>query len=204
MNKPLLDLNSNYVKHYFQKVSEIAQDIIKQDYSSIQEYKMPASYNSVEKGSWYFRIVKSKDTGICLTNFESDIFKEIVNDDNVMCVGVNRFPPGTIVKEHIDPPYYGKNLWRILVPIKASNAYLKGNNGIQKAKVGNCYIFDITYEQHCGWNSADEDFIIMTIDVLYEKNQDYVGDFYHDGIVVNDTYIFNEVKSVNLEMYEKI
>lgn len=208
MNKPLLDLKSNYVKYYLEKVNSISKDIVKQDYSDLQEYKMPLSYGYVESGCWYFRIIKSKDTGICLKKFDNSSFEDLINDDNIMCVGVNRLPPGTVIKEHVDPPYYGKNLWRILVPIQASDAYLKGMHGVQKVKEGNSYIFDISYELHHGWNSSkEEDFVIMTIDILYENDSEYKGPYYYNyngtRIDVANDPLYKKVISVNMEIYEK-
>lgn len=170
----MLDRDTEYVHDYLNKVGKVSQDIINQDYSDLQEYKMPWTYGYVENGVWMFRVVKSKDTGICLTEFISEELKDLINDPKILCIGINRFPPNTVVKEHIDPPYYGKNLWRILVPIKASNAYLKGMNGAIKVDEGKCYIFDLTYELHHGWNSSEtEDFIVCTIDILYEDQSDY-------------------------------
>lgn len=211
----MLDRKSDYVKHYLEKVGAVTKDILEQDYKSIQEYKMPWTYGYVEKGCWYFRVVKSQDTGICLNDFVSEGLESMVNDPNIMCVGVNRFPPETMVKEHVDPPYYGKNLWRILVPIKASDAYLKGMYGAQKIEEGKCYIFDLTYELHHGWNSSkEEDFIIMTIDILYEDQSDYDVDSEENFLKQNysrkdlDYYytnnVYKKIANIDLSMYEKV
>lgn len=207
----MLDRESNYVKHYLKKVGEVTQHILNQDYSSLQEYRMPLYYGYVEQGHWYFKIVKSKDTGICLTKCFSSQLNDLINDKNIMCIGVNRFPPGSVVKEHVDPPYYGKNLWRILVPIKASDAYLKGMYGAQKIEEGKCYIFDITYELHHGWNSSkEEDFVIMTIDILYEDQSDY--DLEIEGNSMNKNYskkqlrsdFYKKIENIDLSMYERV
>jgi hypothetical protein len=211
----MLDRTTDYVKHYLKKVGNVSQDILVQDYSSLQEYKMPWTYGYVENGCWYFRVIKSQDTGICLDNYVSDDLKDLVNDPNIMCIGVNRFPPETMVKEHVDPPYYGKNLWRILVPIKASNAYLKGMYGSQKIEEGKCYIFDLTYELHHGWNSSkEEDFVIMTIDILYEDQSDYDMDSEENFLKKNysrrdlDYYytnnVYKKIANIDLSMYEKV
>jgi len=211
----MLNRESEYVKHYLEKVGAVAQDIIQQDYTSLQEYKMPWTYGYVEKGCWYFRVIKSQDTGICLNDFVTDGLKDLVNDENIMGIGVNRFPPETMVKEHVDPPYYGKNLWRILVPIKASDAYLKGMNGAQKIEEGKCYIFDLTYELHHGWNSSkEEDFVIMTIDILYEDQSDYDVESEENFLKQNysrkdlDYYytnnIYKKIANIDLSMYEKV
>ena len=211
----MLDRSTDYVKNYLEKVNAVSQDILKQDYKSLQEYKMPWTYGYVEKGCWYFRVVKSKDTGICLSEFVSDGLKDLINDQNIMCIGVNRFPPETVVKEHIDPPYYGKNLWRILVPIKASDAYLKGMYGAQKIEKGKCYIFDLTYEMHHGWNSSkEEDFIIMTIDILYEDQTDYDPEETKKHLSNNyskrdleyyyDNNVYKKIANIDMSMYEKV
>lgn len=210
----MLNRDSDYVKLYLNKVSAISNDILNQDYSEIQEYKMPWTYGYVENGVWLFKVVKSKDTGICLKNFISKGVEDLVNDDNIICIGINRFPPKTFVKEHVDPPYYGKNLWRILVPIKASDAYLKGNYGAVKIKEGECYIFDLTYELHHGWNSSEtEDFIVCTIDIVYDDNSEYDPkegrkklpsnysradlDYYYENNV------YKKIANIDLSMYEK-
>ena len=211
----MLDRSTDYVKNYLEKVNAVSQDILKQDYKSLQEYKMPWTYGYVEKGCWYFRVVKSKDTGICLSEFVSDGLKDLINDQNIMCIGVNRFPPETVVKEHIDPPYYGKNLWRILVPIKASDAYLKGMYGAQKIEEGKCYIFDLTYEMHHGWNSSkEEDFIIMTIDILYEDQTDYDPEKTKKHLPNNyskrdleyyyNNNVYKKIANIDMSMYEKV
>jgi len=211
----MLDRSTDYVKNYLEKVDAVSQDILKQDYKSLQEYKMPWTYGYVEKGCWYFRVVKSKDTGICLSEFVSDGLKDLINDQNIMCIGVNRFPPETVVKEHIDPPYYGKNLWRILVPIKASDAYLKGMYGAQKIEEGKCYIFDLTYEMHHGWNSSkEEDFIIMTIDILYEDQTEYNPEETKKHLPNNyskrdleyyyDNNVYKKIANIDMSMYEKV
>lgn len=213
----MLNRESSYVKHYLKKVGDVSQDILKQEYNSLQEYKMPWTYGYVENGCWYFRVIKSKDTGICLKNFVSKELENLINDENILCIGVNRFPPETVVKEHVDPPYYGKNLWRILVPIKASDAYLKGMYGAQKIEEGKCYIFDLTYELHHGWNSSkEEDFIIMTIDILYEDQSDYnmekdtaymenAKQYYskRDLEYYYENNVYKKIANIDLSMYEK-
>ena len=201
-NPDMLDRESDYVKNYLERIGKISQDIVSQDYTNLQEYKMSDHYGYVENGVWYFKILKSKDTGICLQD-SSEEFKILLEDPNIMCVGVNRFPPKSKVKEHVDPPYYGKKLWRILVPIKASDAYLKGMNGTQKVVSGNCYIFDITYEFHHGWNSSeDEDFVVATFDILYETDSDNVGEHYWSKY--NGGEIYSKVLNIDLAMYEKV
>lgn len=211
----MLDRSSEYVQNYLKRVSEVSEDILLQDYSHLQEYKMPWTYGYVENGSWMFRVIKSHDTGICLDNFRSEKFKDLIYDENILCVGVNRFPPKTFVKEHTDPPYYGKNLWRILVPIYAPDAYLKGMNGAQKIEEGKCYIFDLTYELHHGWNSSEtEDFIIMTIDIMYENQSEYDPEESRKYLPNNysrrdlDYYyennVYKKIANINLSMYEKV
>lgn len=215
----MLDRDTKYVHDYLNKVGKVSQDIINQDYSNLQEYKMPWTYGYVENGVWMFKVVKSKDTGICLKEFISKELEDLVNDPKILCIGINRFPPGTFVKEHIDPPYYGKNLWRILVPIKAPNAYLKGMYGPIKVDEGKCYIFDLTYELHHGWNSSEtEDFIVCTIDILYEDESEYdpgskiklsnqeVSTSYTkkdlDYYYTNNVY--KKIANIDLSMYDKV
>jgi len=211
----MLNRKSEYVENYLKKVAEASNDILQQDYSELQEYRMPWTYGYVENGEWLFRVVKSQDTGICLKTFISKKFENLVNDQNIMCIGVNRFPPKTFVKEHTDPPYYGKNLWRILVPIKASNAYLKGMYGAQKIEEGKCYIFDLTYEMHHGWNASEtDDFIIMTIDITYEDQTEYDPEESRKHLPNNysrrdlDYYyennVYKKIANTDLSMYEKV
>lgn len=211
----MLDRNSGYVKKYLDDAKEVSFDIVNYDYSSLQEYKMPWTYGYVENGCWYFKVIKSLDTGISLKENLSDKLNNFINDENILCIGINRFPPKTYIKEHTDPPYYGKNLWRILIPIKADDAYLKGNYGTQKVEVGKCYIFDLTYELHHGWNSSEtDDFIICTIDILYEDQSTYNPEESVKKLPQNYTkkdleYYYNnnvykKIANIDLSMYEKV
>jgi hypothetical protein len=167
----MLDRDSEYVKDYLNRAAFIATDILNEDYSNLKEYRMPDKYGTVTKGEWRFKILKTQND---LIKLKSENFNKFLSEPNIICVGINRFPPGTYIKEHTDPPCYGKNLWRILVPIQCEESYIKGKFGVQKCEVGNLYIIDLIYELHNGWNnSKDKDFVVCTIDILYENQSDY-------------------------------
>ena len=51
-NKPFLDLESKYVKSFFQKILDVTPDVLKQDFTEVPEYKVPSKY---EYGDWRFR-----------------------------------------------------------------------------------------------------------------------------------------------------
>jgi hypothetical protein len=201
----MLNRDSKYVEDYLNIVSSISQEIIEEDYSYLNEYKMPSKYGTVENGDWIFKIIKSKDTGITLKKSKSKKFIEFLSDSNVICVGISRFPPGTNIKEHVDPPYYGKNLWRILVPIQCEESYINEKNGPQLCQIGNCYIIDLLYEIHSGWNnSKKKDFIVCTIDLLYEDKSDYsISDSWQSCQIQKKKKDYKKAVKIDLSIYDK-
>jgi len=196
-NKPFLDLESKYVKSYFQKIVDVTPDILKQDFTEVPEYKVPSKY---EYGDWRFRVIKSPTDGLQLKNFYSDVLKEIVLDENIPTVSLNTFAASSDIKEHVDPPYYGKNLWRILVPITADESYITAESfGTIKVEVGKPFILDFVYDSHSGTNkSKDVDLCFLCFDILYENDREYLGSHF-----TNDP-LYLKVLNIDMGAYEKL
>lgn len=194
--KPFLDLNSEYVKYYFDKVSSLVEDILKQDFSHIQLYKVPDKY---AYGKWKFRVLKSPKDGLQIKNFSSESLKELILDVNIPTISWNSFEADSDIKEHVDPPYYGKNLWRILVPLTAEDSYITSEYlGTFKVEVGKPFILDFVYDHHGGQNkSKTTDLSFLCFDILYEKEQDYMGKHF------SESQLYYKVLNIDMAAYEK-
>jgi hypothetical protein len=202
MSRPFLDLNSEYVKSYFNKIESVVPNILKQDFSELEEYQIPNKY---QYGDWKFRVVKSPPNGVVLQNFVSDDLKQLVFDENILLVSINKFGPKSTIKEHKDPAYFGKNTFRIMVPLKAKDSYLTANFGTIKCEEGKPIILDFIYETHSGENKSDEDFIVIAFDVFYEKDRDYQGSyFFKDVICVDNNPLYQKIAAVDMGAYEKL
>lgn len=194
--KPFLDLESSYVKFYFEKISNLVDDILKQDFSNVQLYKVPDKY---AYGKWKFRVIKSPKDGLQLKNFYSESLKEIILDKNIPTVSWNSFDANSDIKEHVDPPYYGKNLWRILVPLTAEDSYITSEYlGTFKVEVGKPFILDFVYDKHSGKNKSKTiDLSFLCFDILYEKDQDYTGEHF------SNSELYRKVLNIDMGAYEK-
>lgn len=202
MSRPYLDINSKYVQTYYNKILDCVSDIFEQDFSEIEEYKVPDKYGY---GDWKFKVVKSPPAGICLTQFVSEKFKQLIYDNNVLIVSINKFGPNSVIKEHKDPAYFGKNTFRIFVPLKAKDSYITANFGTIKCEERKPCILDFIYESHSGENKdPDGDFIVIAFDILYETNQDYDGSYFFKGICVDDDSLFKKIANVNMGAYQKL
>ena len=202
MSRPYLDVNSVYVQKYYNKILDCVNDIFEQDFSEIAEYKVPDKY---EYGDWKFKVIKSPAAGICLTQFSSKKLKQLIYDDRILLASINKFGPGSIIKEHKDPAYFGKNTFRIFVPLQSKNSYITANFGTIKCEERKPYILDFIYESHSGENKdKNEDFIIIAFDVLYETNQEYDEDYTFNGFSTKKDKVFKNVVNVNMSVYEKI
>lgn len=196
-DRPILDLDSDYVTNYFKIISSLVSDILNQDFSEVDEYRVPTKY---EYGDWRFRVIKSPKDGLQLRNFYSEELKNIILDENVITVSLNTFAASSEIKEHVDPPYYGKNLWRILVPISADESYITADSfGTIKVEVGDPFILDFIYDSHSGENkSKDVDLSFLCFDILYEKDREYHGQHpFADPL-------YNKILNIDMEAYEKV
>jgi len=201
MNRPFLNIDSNYVQGYYNKIKNISKDLVIEDFSKIETYKVPIKYGY---GDWTFKVIKSPSFGICLNSFFNYDFKELVFDNNILLISINTFGPRSIIKKHKDPAYFGKNTFRIFVPLKSKDSYITANFGTIKCKERQPYILDFIYEPHSGINkSYDEEFVIIAFDILYEYCQDYEGEYSYTGNKDNDI-LFDKVVNVNMQAYEKI
>lgn len=201
MIRPILDIKSNYVQIYYNKIKKISKHINIKDFSDIESYKVPTKYGY---GDWTFKVIKSPSFGVCLNKFSNHDFKELVFDSNVLLISINTFGPGSVIKEHKDPAYFGKNTFRIFVPLRSKESYITANFGTIKCKEKKPYILDFIYEPHSGINkSQDEEFVIVAFDILYENNQNYEGEYLYTGSKTNDL-LFNKVVNVNMEAYQKV
>lgn len=194
--KPFLDLDSQYVKYYYDRISNLVEDILKQDFSDVQLYKVPDKY---AYGKWKFRVIKSPKDGLQLKNFYSERLKEIILDRNIPTVSWNSFDANSNIKEHVDPPYYGKNLWRILVPLSAEDSYITSEYlGTFKVEVGKPFILDFVYDKHSGENKSKTiDLTFLCFDILYEKDQDYTGEHF------SNSELYRKVLNIDMGAYEK-
>ena len=172
-------------------------DILNQNYSEVPLYKVPDKYNYAK---WKFRVLKSPQDGMQIKNFYSEKLKELILDENIPTVSWNSFDANSNIKEHVDPPYYGKNLWRILVPLACEDSYVTSNDlGTFKVELGKPFILDFIYDNHSGQNkSKTVDLTFLCFDILYEHEQDYQGDY-----MSNDP-LYVKVLNIDMGAYEKL
>lgn len=194
--QPFLDVESDYVKGYFKKVCDLVDDIFNQDFSSVPMYKVPEKY---DYGKWKFRVIKSPKDGLQLHNFYSEKLKELILDENIPTVSLNSFDANSTIKEHVDPPYYGKNLWRILVPVTAEDSYITSEKlGTFKVEVGKPFILDFIYDKHSGENNSKTvDLSFLCFDILYENEREYQGEHFSESL------LYQRVLNIDMEAYEK-
>jgi len=195
--KPFLDLNSPYVLNYFERVNNLVDVILKQNYSDVPLYKVPDKY---DYGKWKFRVIKSPKDGLQLVDFCSEELKNLILDDNIPTVSWNSFEANSDIKEHVDPPYYGKNLWRILVPLSAEDSYITSETlGTFKVEVGKPFILDFIYDKHSGQNkSKTVDLAFLCFDILYETDREYTGEHF------STSTLYQKVINIDMGAYERV
>lgn len=168
----MLDKNSDYVKKYLQKIEECSKDLINQDYSNLEEHIMP--WGTTDGEEWTCRAIKTTTSEVCLQNFYNDKVKELILDENILSVSIHKLPPKSSLTPHIDPATHQKNVWRLLLPVKSTNYFLKRSGVVVKLEVGKTYAIDHTYEVHSSWNESEtEEFIVWIFDIFYEDRSNY-------------------------------
>lgn len=200
----MLDLSVPHALRYQSIVDSLSDDFIHEDYSELEELELCWNKDYIN-GNWFFKIAKAQDGEIVKQTYTKPSLKQFLLDDNILCYGVNRFPPGTHILDHKDPPYMGRNNFRILVPIKCDNALLRYDGVDIVPEVGKTYLFDLTHVWHGGRNlHATESFVIITIDVKYIDQSEYTGaDFQSQMFDDLDMYKFAKRMQPMRDMAEK-
>lgn len=189
----MLDLTVPHVLKYQSIVDALSEDFISEDYSELEELELCWNKDYIN-GNWFFKICKAQDGEIVKTTYTKPSLQQFLLDENILCYGVNSFPPGTHILDHKDPPYMGRNNFRILVPVECENAILRYDGNDIIPEVGKTYLFDLTHVWHGGRNfSTTNRFTIITIDVKYIDRNEYTGEDFQ-GHMFNDLDMYKYAK----------
>lgn len=168
----MLNKDSDYVKKYLKKIEDCSSDFINQNYEDLEENIMP--WGTTNGKEWTCKAIKTTSAEICLKKFYSNRLKELVFDDNILSISVHNLPPKSSLTPHVDPSTHQKNVWRLLLPLKTTDYFLKRSGIITKLEVGKTYAIDHTYETHSSWNNSEtEYFLVLLFDIFYEDRSDY-------------------------------
>lgn len=173
----MLDKNSQYVKDYLNKILNLKDDILSQEYLQLEE-KGVTIVKEIDK-NWKYRIIKDLDSKVYLQNIYSEELQNLIFDNNILDITVQSIPPKHYIEPHIDNQAHERNVWRVLFPIKSDNFILRRNGKSDILKVGEVYDIDYTYEVHSSWNTSNtEPFITWMFDIFYPD-----GSLYNNRII---------------------
>ena len=168
----MLNKNSEYVKKYLKKIQDCSSYFIEQNYDDLEEHIMP--WGTTDGKEWTCKVIKTTSAEVFLKKFYNNCIKELVFDENILSISIHNLPPKSSLMPHIDPITHQKNVWRLLLPLKTTDYFLKRSGIITKLEVGKTYAIDHTYETHSSWNNSEtEYFSVLLFDIFYEDKSNY-------------------------------